>query len=199
MKIDEKGVAMDYKVKQKKGLPLKEALFLGFCAVFILVTRAALRLKLGVPGHAMFFNIFFLLLARGCVSYRFSAIFTGFLAGVMAAVIGIGKGGPLVILKFIFPAIAIDIGAMIVPFLFDSYLLCALLGSIASFTKFFDSYFINSLTGMEKAVTVQLALLDTLYGVGFGIVGSLLIPPVIKKLRAYGVIEKPMERKRKLL
>ena len=33
-------------------LPLKEALFLGFCAVFILFTRAALRLHLGIPGHA---------------------------------------------------------------------------------------------------------------------------------------------------
>jgi len=41
---------------KKLELPLKEALFLGFCAVFILFTRAALRLHLGIPGHAMFFT-----------------------------------------------------------------------------------------------------------------------------------------------
>lgn len=185
---------MNKQIDRKKSLPLKEALFLGFCAVFILVTRAALRLKLGIPGHAMFFNIFFLLLARGSVNYRFSATFTGFLAGIMAVVLGIGKGGPLIMLKFIFPAIAIDIGVMILPFLFDSYILCALIGSIASFTKFFDTYFIDSLAGMEKTITIRHALLDSLSGVAFGVAGSLLIPSVIKKLRSYGVIEKPIRK-----
>ena len=46
---------------------LREALLLGFCATFIILTRAGLRLHLHLPGHVMFFTMFFFLLARGCV------------------------------------------------------------------------------------------------------------------------------------
>jgi hypothetical protein len=46
---------------------MREALLLGFCATFIVLTKATLRMKLGISGHSMFFLIFFLLLARGIV------------------------------------------------------------------------------------------------------------------------------------
>ena len=173
---------------KKKDLPLKEALFLGFCAVFILFTRAALRLHLGIPGHAMFFTLFFLLLARGCVSYRFSATFVGLLSGVMAVVLGLGKGGPLILIKFVLPAVVVDIGAMVIPVVFQSYLLCALLAAVAASTKAIDTYIVDSLVGMDETIILQHVLLKASGGVAFGVVGSLLIPPVIRKLKAYGAI-----------
>ena len=38
-------------------ISLKESLFLGFCAVFVLLSRGALRLHLGISGHVMFSTV----------------------------------------------------------------------------------------------------------------------------------------------
>ena len=97
-------------------LLLKDSLFLGFCAVFIVFSRATMRLHLGIPGHAMFFTIFFLMTARGCVGHLFASTFTGFLAGIIAMVLGLGKSGPLMLLIFIMPGLVIDLSAF-----FDSF------------------------------------------------------------------------------
>lgn len=75
-----------------KRLALKESLFLGFCAVFILLTRVIFRLHLSISGHVMFFTVLFLMIARGSVAYSFAATFTALLAGVGAMVLGIGRG-----------------------------------------------------------------------------------------------------------
>lgn len=175
---------------ERKGLPLRDALFLGFCAVFILFTRAALRLHLGIPGHAMFFSVFFLMLARAAVRYRLSASFVGFLAGAMATVLGLGKGGPLILLKFVLPAIVVDIGALLLPGLFGSHILCGLVAAAASATKMIDTYIVDTLVGMDSAIVLQHAALKALGGVAFGVAGSQLIPPVVRKLRAYGTIHR---------
>lgn len=177
----------------RPGLPLKEALFLGFCAVFILFTRAALRLHLGVSGHAMFFSLFFLMLARACVPYRLSATFAGLLSGAMAVVFGLGKGGPLIVLKFLFPALVVDLGALLLPGLFNSYLLCGVVAAFAAATKFLDTYILDSLVGMDETIVLQHAVLKALGGVAFGVAGSMLIPPVVRRLRAYGVIGGPRD------
>lgn len=66
-----------------KHLSLKDALFLGFCAVLIVAARAALRLHLKIPGHSMLFTLFFLLLARGCVRHNLATSFTTLLSAMM--------------------------------------------------------------------------------------------------------------------
>lgn len=167
---------------------LKEMLFLGFCAALIVVTKMGLRLHLGIPGHAMFFSVFFLMLARASVDYKFAASFTGLLSGIVAVGLGLGKGGPLIILKFIFPALAIDIMALVASGAFTGYTFCVLTAVIASSTKFIDSYVVDSLVGMDRMVTLQHAGLQTLGAVVFGVLGGLLVPPVVRKLRARGVI-----------
>jgi len=174
--------------EREKKMPLKEALFLGFCAVLILFTRAALRLHLHISGHSMFFTLFFLLLARGCVTYRYSATFVGLLSGLMAMIFGLGKGGLLIPLKFIFPAVVIDMAALFAPGLFQSYLLCGITAAAAAATKFINTYILDSLVGMERTVVIQHALLESLAGILFGVAGSLLVPSVIRRLKAYGVI-----------
>ena len=47
---------------------------------------------------------------------------------------------------------------------------------------------VDHLVGMEQTIILQHMLLKGLFNVLFGMGGSLLIPPVIKKLKAYGVI-----------
>jgi hypothetical protein len=167
---------------------LKDSLFLGFCAVFIVFSRATMRLHLGIPGHAMFFTIFFMMTARGCVKNMFAATFTGFLAGVIAMVLGLGKSGPLMLLIFMLPGVVIDISALLLPSLFNSYLLCIIISAIAASTKFVQAIVMNAMVGMDRTVMIQHALWDAFSAVLFGTLAGIFIPPVIKKLKAFGVI-----------
>jgi hypothetical protein len=169
-------------------ISLKESLFLGFCAVFILLSRAALRLHLGISGHVMFSTMFFFLIARGCVPRFFAATITGLFAGIAAMALGMGKGGPLLLIKFVLPAMVVDIGAMALPFMFQSYLLCALVAATAASTKFIDTYVMDRLVSMNPTIILQHAFWETAPAVLFGVAGSLFVPPVIRRLKSYGVI-----------
>ena len=169
-------------------LPLKESLFLGFCAVLLLATKAALRWHLGLSGHAMFFTVFFLLLARGCVPFRTAATMTGLLAGLAATVLGMGKGGPLVMLNLVFPALAVDLGALLLPAMLRSYWQCALVGALAGATKFIGAAALDFLVGMNRVILWEHALLESAAAMVFGGAGALLLPPVVRRLVAYGVI-----------
>jgi hypothetical protein len=169
-------------------LSLKDSLFLGFCAVFIIFSRATMRLHLGIPGHAMFFTIFFLMTAKGCVRHPLASTFTGFLAGIMAMVLGLGKSGPLMLLIMIMPAMVIDASLLVAPAALQSYLLSGLIAAVAASTKFIQVYVMDLMVGMDKGVILQHALLDAFTAVLFGTVAGLLIPPVIRKLKAFGVI-----------
>jgi hypothetical protein len=143
---------------------------------------------MNIPGHSMLFTIFFLMLARGCVAYRFSATATGLVAGALAILLGLGKGGPLILLKFMLPAFIIDIGAMIFPWGFTGYVFCLILGALAASTKFLDTYFIDYLIGMDPTVNLQHAFIGSFFGCLFGMAGSLFVPPVMGKLNAHGII-----------
>lgn len=174
--------------KPDTGMELKEYLFLGFCAVFILLFRMVFRLRLHISGHSMLFMVFFLLLARGTIRNRLAATLTGTLAGIMAMILGLGKGGPLVLIKFLLPAIAVDLAALVFPGLFFSYLLCAGTGVWAGATKFVGTYILDSLIGMDRSVVLQHAFIEAVGAGLFGIVGGIMVPPVIKKLSAFGII-----------
>lgn len=179
---------------QRRTLSLKESLFLGFCAVFILIFRASFRLNLNIPGHAMLFTLFFLMLARACVSYRFAATWTGMIAGAMAMVLGMGKGGPLIISKFILPAMVIDLGAALAPQWHHSYFLCLVIAACAAATRILSILLVDFWVGMDRVIMVQHALIKSSLGLVFGMAGSLIIPPVVKKLEAFGVLERHLDR-----
>jgi hypothetical protein len=176
------------KNSNQKRPELKDSLFLGFCAVFIIATRVALRLHLKIPGHAMFFTLFFLFLAKGCVCYRFSATYTGLISGLIAVILGLGKGGPLIMVKFILPALVIDISALLLPGLFGSVFLCAIVGALASATLFFNTYLVDYLAGMDPELIFAHAMIKSLSAMAFGVSASLFVPSVIRKLKAFGVI-----------
>jgi len=176
-------------------LPLKESLFLGFCAIFILFFRVALRLHLHIPGHSMLFTIFFLFLARGCISYRAASTCTGLLAGLGAFALGLGKSGPMLIPAFVLPGMVIDLGALLLPGMFRSYSLCILVAAIASTTKFIIIYAQNLLLGMDKTVMLQHALFEAGTAMIFGVIAGLLIVPVVNRLKAYGLVEQSRQKK----
>lgn len=171
-------------------LTLKDALFLGFCAVLLVSCKAALRFHLKVPGHSMLFTLFFLLLARGCVRHYTAATLTGTISGIIAVLMGMGKGGPLILIKFILPAIAIDaMAGLLGTLLFQSVLLCTMTGALAAGTRFISTYVIDTIVGMEAQIVLQHAFLQTIGNVLFGVVGAMAVPSVIRKLRAFGAID----------
>jgi len=169
-------------------LPLKDSLFIGFCAVFLLVAKGAMRWHLGISGHAMFLTVFFLLLARGCVAARWSATLTGLLAGAGSVALGMGRGGPLLLLNFLLPGAVIDASALAAPGLFGSYSKCALVGAVAGATKFAGSAAMDLMVGMDSDIVVQHAALESVAALLFGAAGGLCIPPVLRRLEARGVI-----------
>jgi len=169
-------------------LSLKEALFIGFCAVFAVLGRMMLRLHLHISGHAMLVTIFFLLLARGSVRYRFAASFAGLLAGSASIFLGFAKNGPFMLVKYLLVALIIDGAGLLLPGLFRNYFLSALVGGCAGATKFFTEYSKNFMVGMDSTVNFQSSLLEAAGAIVFGVLGGLLVPVVIRRLKAYGVI-----------
>lgn len=171
-----------------KRFTLKDAIFLGFCAVFIVITRAGLRLHLNVPGHAMFFLCFFLLLAVGCVPRMWAATIVGVVAGIVAVLLGMGRGGPLMMLRFIFPALIIDLARALYPRLTTDFPACAITGVLAAGSRFITIVVPDLLAGMEWTLVAGHALTSTLMGMGFGGLGSLMVPAIIRRLKAHNMV-----------
>nr|WP_321468647.1 hypothetical protein [uncultured Desulfobulbus sp.] len=167
---------------------LRDSLFVGFCAVLLVCARGALRLHLKIPGHSMFFTLFFLLVARGSVPFRLAGSMCGFFAGLMALTLGMGHGGPLLLLKFTLPGLVVDGMALAFPRMFQSVLLCALTGMLAGFSQFGVGFCIDYLMGMDADVLLSHALMQSLGNILFAAAGGVAIPAVLKKLQAYGVI-----------
>ena len=167
---------------------LKEALFIGFCAVFAVLLRVVLRLKLNISGHSMVPTVFFLMLARGSVNYRFGAIFAALLAGSAALFMGFAKAGPLILFKYLAVGIVIDVMALLLPGRFRNIFWSALTGALAGSTKFFTVYGVGYLAGMDSDVNLTKALFEAGAAALFGLLAGALLPVVLKRLRAYGVI-----------
>jgi len=168
---------------------LREALLLGFCATFIILTRAGLRLHLHLPGHVMFFTMFFFLLARGCVPKIGSATLVGLITCLTSVLLGMGKGGPLVLIKFLLPALVVELAGIIAPTFITSMLACAVVGIIASAVRVIASTGVEWLIGMEEEIIMQKALLAAATNSFFGAVGSLAVPTIIRRLRRNGLID----------
>jgi hypothetical protein len=167
---------------------LRDSLFIGFCAVFLVCARAALRLHLKIPGHSMVFTVFFLFIARGCVPFRWAGTLCGFLSGLMALTLGMGNGGPLILLKFVVPGLVVDGMALVFPRMFQSIPLCALTGVFAGATQGMIGFTVDYLMGMDTAVLMQHALIKSTGNILFGAAGGLAVPGVLQKLQAYGVV-----------
>ena len=99
-----------------------------------------------------------------------------------------GKGGPLLIIKFLLPGLAVDGMAFLLPGLFQSLPLCALTAALAGITRFASTYVVDILTGMDPDILMQHIVIQSSGNLIFGIAGGLLVPPVIRKLKAYGAI-----------
>lgn len=170
---------------------LREAMLLGFCATFIVLTRAALRLHFSIPGHSMFFMMFFLLMSRAAVPKLGSSTLVGLISGLVCMLLGMTKMGPLIIANFILPGVIVDIACALFPGALTKWWTCLAIGVIASASKNVSSIGLDLLLGMEREIILQHVLVTTAGSVLFGGLGSLLAPAVIKRLQANRLIPTP--------
>ncbi len=173
---------------------LREALLLGFCATFIILTRAGLRLHLHLPGHVMFFTMFFFLLARGCVPKIGAVTLVGLITCLASLLFGMGNGGPMVLVKFLLPALVVEVVGAMSPAFVTSMLACAAVGIVASATRSGASVATEWLIGMEEDIIVKKALFTTAMNGLFGGLGALAVPGIVRRLRRNGLIGQDAER-----
>jgi hypothetical protein len=167
---------------------MREALLLGFCATFIVLTKATLRMKLGISGHSMFFLMFFLLLARGIVPKTGAATLVGLLAGGISIALGLSHNGPVIMLNFVLPAMIVDCAGILLPNLTSRYLTCILIGGIAAASKGLSGALIELFAGAPMKIVLMKALIESLGGILFGVLGSLPVPAIIRKLQTNRLI-----------
>lgn len=168
---------------------LREALLLGFCATFIILTRAGLRLHLHLPGHVMFFTMFFYLLARGCVPKIGAATLVGLIVSLASLLLGMGTKGPAVFVKFIFPALLIDLAGALFPAFVTSMLACALVGAVAAALRALSDIGLEWMSGMEEEVILRKTIITACLFALYGGLGSLAVPSIIRRLRKNGLID----------
>ena len=171
-----------------KRFTLREAFVLGFCATFIVLTRAALRLHLSLPGHSMLFLVFFLLVARACVPKLGAATLVGLVSGLVCLLLGMAKMGPLILANFVLPAVVVDVAGALFPGMASSYVACILVGALASVSKNVSAVGIDLLMGMEEDVVLRHVLVTSVSSALFGALGASLVPPVVRRLRANNLI-----------
>ncbi len=170
---------------------LREAILLGFCATFVVLTRAALRLHLSLPGHSMFFLVFFLLVARGCVPKMAASTLVATIAGLVCMLLGMAKMGPLILANFILPAAVIDLACWARPRLVTSVPGCLLVGALAAAMKSASALGIDTLTGMEPDLILRHVVVANAWSVGFGVAGAAFVPAVVRRLQANGLVASP--------
>ena len=175
---------------------LREAILLGFCATFIILARAGLRLHLHLPGHVMFFTMFFFLLARGCVPKIGSATLVGLIVTLASLLLGMGTKGPAVFVKFLLPALLVDVAGYIFPAFVNSMIACALVGAVSAAVRALSDTWIEWLSGMEGEVILQKTVITASLFAFYAGLSALAVPSIVRRLRSNGLIDQGTGEKR---
>jgi len=171
-----------------RNLETREALLLAFFATFMVLARAALRWHLHIAGHAMLANALLLVLARACVDRTTAATLTGMLAGLACAGLGMGSGGPLIVLKLVLPGIAVDLGWKRLAIVRNPLGRGALLGAFAGATHLLPIALVEGFAGVAASVVIGHALVAAGSKAAFGAIGGSLGMAVAVRLRHHGLI-----------
>ncbi|MBV7316032.1 core component of ECF transporter [Shewanella sp. NIFS-20-20] len=166
---------------------LQQSLFIGFCACLLVALKSMLKLKLGISGHSMLLMSFFYLICYGACGRIGSITACGLMAGLLSMLLGVGKGGPLILIKYVMPAMAMDLTLLIFPIalMSRSIFILAVTGALAWGLK--DGVF-RALAGMALDAAALTVAISTAQGLVFAIGGIALAIPVLKQLKAHDLI-----------
>ncbi len=186
----------------KTDFGLQQALFIGFFASLMIALKSMLRLKLGLSGHSMLLMSFFYLLCHLVVARPGAMFACGLLSGLLAMMLGVGKSGVLLLVKFGAPALAMELMAMLLAMfglchalpgkgspvnksLWLRLIFLALAGALAWGLRDFVA---ASLAGMDFSAALAQGGIEFLGGLVFALLGAALVPPVIKRMQAHDLI-----------
>ena len=166
----------------------REALLLAFFATFVVLAKAALRWHLHVPGHSMFTTALLLVVARACVKRPTAATLVGLLAGIACALLGMGKGGPIVALKLLLPGVVVDLGARWKSEHLSVVWWAALIGAAAGASDFLPVALVETLAGFDADLVLAHAAFSAGTKAGFGALGGAAGAVIVARLRHHGLL-----------
>ncbi|WP_394202728.1 core component of ECF transporter [Shewanella waksmanii] len=174
----------------QKSFHLQDALFIGFCATLLVALKSMLRLKLGLTGHSMFLMCFFYLICYGGVG-RYGAItLCGVLAGLVAMVLSVGKGGPLILAKFALPAVAMDITLLLLPSVLPMLWRFIALAIAATLAWALKGFVGDLLVGFSLQVSLVKAAKSLFFGSLFAVAAAMIVPTVLRRLKSHDLLHK---------
>jgi hypothetical protein len=173
-----------------RALATREVLLLAFFATFVVLTRAALRWHLHLPGHAMLPTALLLVLARACVDRVGAASAVGLMAGLACALLGMGRGGLVIALKLALPGVAVDATASLLPARLGSPAWGALLGAAAGASHFVPVAGVELLAGLPVAVVLAHAGLAAGAQAAFGAAGGAAGAVIAARLAHHGLLSR---------
>ncbi len=173
---------------RRRELELREALLLAFFASFVVLAKVALRWRLHVPGHAMFATALLLVLARACVPRALAASGVGVLAGVACALLGMGRGGPLIALKLALPGAVVDAAAWGDPRRLERLRWGALIGAAAGASHFVPVALLEAAAGLSLDLVLAHAALAAGAQAAFGAAGGAAGAAIAARLRHHGLL-----------
>jgi len=166
----------------------REALLLAFFASFVVLAKAALRWHLHLPGHAMFPTVLLLVVARACVRRPTAATLVGLLAGIACALLGMGKDGPIIVLKLVLPGVVVDLGAVWSRARLSVAWRAALIGAAAGASDFLPVALVEWLAGFDADLVLAHAALSAGAKAGFGALGGAAGAVIVARLRHHGLL-----------
>jgi hypothetical protein len=139
----------------------------------------------------MAMSVGMMLLARFCVPRAGAATTVGLLAGLGAALLGMGKGGPLIVLKLVLPALVIDAAGVLAPVRLLDLRVALGVGALAGATHFAPILLVALAAGLAPRVAVVHALLASGAKAAFGALGAWGAVLIGRRLRDHGLLGAP--------
>ena len=139
-------------------------------------------------GVLMFTTALFLVVARACVKRATAGTLVGLLAGIACAVLGMGKGGPLIALKLALPGVVVDLGAWWSGEHLSAAWRGALIGAAAGASHFLPVALVETLAGLDADLVLAHAVLSAGTKAGFGALGGAAGAVIVARLRHHGLL-----------
>lgn len=169
-------------------LDTREALLVCFFAGFLVVGRAALRWHIQLPGHSLLPTALLLVVARACLPRAGSATLVGVLAGTACALLGLGRGGPLIALHLALPAVVVDAAAGPGARRLSAPAWGAAIGAAAGASSFVPVALVEALAGLPADLVLLHAALSAAAKTAFGAAGGAAGAALTARLRHHGLL-----------
>jgi len=165
------------------GLSLRDALVVTALAALAIGARQLLRLPLKLPGHSFTITVFLAVIAVTRARGAGAGTLFGLLTGLLALLLGLGKGGLFEPLRWIVPVAALDglraLGLAPGRGWVRALLVGALLGALRALT----GGLLDVLLGLPADwIWTTLAVKGAAH-LGFGALGALLALPILRRWR----------------